>query len=129
MQNAHANSKGMTLDFLDATNLVEESITAEIANMNAKWGPVSQRTDILDGQFFEAMLAQADATFDRRNGEPDAFDVPPEVFPQNWSGFRDYGSDFANLAVIAAYAQQEMLRLAMFGQDTTRLSRAELVAQ
>jgi hypothetical protein len=111
------------MDLLKAQELVDERITAEIANMNGKWGPVSDRTDITQGQFFEAAMAQGDALYDRRNGIEGSFDDEPEIYPQQWEGFRDYGSDFANLAVMAAFCQQEMLRLALSGEDTTRLDR------
>ncbi len=68
-------------------------------------------------------MAQLDALFDRQNNEPGAFDSPPEIFPQDWSGFRDYGSDVANLVVAVAFLTQEIKRKLIAGEDHTRLAR------
>lgn len=76
-----------------------------------------------EGQLLRAGLAQLEALLLRRDGEADAFGAAPNIYPADWSGFRDYGSDVANLAVAAAYIRQEIKRLIAQGADTTRTSR------
>jgi hypothetical protein len=98
-------------------------IMAELARQNEMWGPANERVDVSNGELFQAGVAQLDATFDRRNGETEAFESAPEIYPQTWSGFRSYGGDFANIGVAATFLVQEMKRLAMNGEDLTRLSR------
>ena len=87
------------MDVFEAERLTDELISAELAKQNQMWGRMNERADISQGQLFHAGIAQIDALFDRQNGEPDAFASPPEIYPQDWSGFRDYGSDIANLVV------------------------------
>jgi hypothetical protein len=111
------------LDVLEAQRLAEELITAELAKMNQMWLGVDQRTDVDNGELFCAGVAQLDAVFDRRNGEPAAFDSPPEIYPEDWSGFRSYGADVPNIVVGIAFLTQEIVRLLVNGEDYTRLAR------
>lgn len=101
----------------------DDIVSSEVARQDAMWGRVNERADISKGQLLSAGLAQLVALQERRDGEPDAFGTPPTEFPPDWSGFRDYGSDVANLAVAAAFIRQEMKRLIAAGADTTRKSR------
>jgi hypothetical protein len=71
-----------------------------------------------------AGMAQLDALFDRQNGEPDAFDSPPAIYPETWSGFRSYGPDIPNLVVAVAFLTQEIKRKLVAGEDYTRLARS-----
>jgi hypothetical protein len=64
-----------------------------------------------------------DAVFDRRNGDETAFDEPPMIYPETWSGFRSYGGDIPNIVVAVAFMMQEIKRLLMAGEDYTRLPR------
>lgn len=101
----------------------DDIIASEIARQDAMWGRSNERADSSHGELLGAGLAQALALYQRRRGFTAAFERAPDVFPQTWGGFRDYGSDVANLAVAAAYIRQEMKRLIAAGAPTHRLSR------
>ena len=111
------------MDVFEAERLTDELVSAELAKQNQMWGRFADRVDNMNGEFQLAGMAQLDALFDRQNGEPDAFDSPPEIFPPHWSGFRDYGSDIANLVVAVSFLTQEIKRKLMNGEDYTRLAR------
>jgi hypothetical protein len=111
------------LDAIAAERAALDFITKELVRQNEMWGPANERVDISNGELFEAGVGQLDAVFDRRNGDETAFDEPPQIYPENWSGFRSYGGDFANIGVGVTFLVQEMKRLAMKGEDLTRLSR------
>jgi hypothetical protein len=113
------------LDVFTAEMMADELISAELAKQHQTFGPMAGRTDILNGEYQMAGMAQLDALFDRQNDEPAAFDSPPEIFPPDWSGFRDYGSDVANLVVAVAFLTQEIKRKLLAGEDYTRLARTE----
>jgi hypothetical protein len=111
------------LDVFEAERLTDELISAELAKQNQMFGRMDKRTDILNGEFQHAGMAQLDALFDRQNGEPGAFETPPEIYPEDWSGFRDYGSDVANLVVGVAFLTQEIKRKLLADEKYTRLAR------
>ena len=111
------------MDVFEAEMLADELISAELVKQNMTFGPMAKRTDIMHGEFQHAGMAQLDALFDWQNGEPDAFASPPEIYPQDWSGFRDYGSEVANLVVAVAFLTQEIKRKLLAGEDYTRLAR------
>jgi hypothetical protein len=98
-------------------------IAGEVARQDKMWGVSNDRADSANGELLNAGIAQGFALLGKRNGDTTAFDAAPPIYPPEWSGFRDYGSDVANLAVIAAYVRQEMKRLIVAGADTTRKSR------
>ena len=108
---------------LIAGERADEIIAKEVAGQDKMWGVANERTDADSGQLLAAGLAQLEALFLRRSGETTAFDTPPTSYPSDWSGFRDYGSDVANLAVAAAFIRQEMKRLIATGAATTRTAR------
>lgn len=101
----------------------DDIIASEVSRQDAMWGRSNDRADSSKGQLLQAGIASAIATEARRGGFENAFDGPPPVYPRDWSGFRDYGSDVANLAVAAAYLRQEIKRLIANGAPTHRLSR------
>ena len=101
----------------------QDLIAAEVARQDRMWGQAYERVDVSRGQLMNAAMAQLDALEARQVGLPDAFNVIPEQYPFGWSGFRDYGSDIANLVVAAAYLQQEIKRKLALGEPTTRTSR------
>lgn len=107
----------------DAERLVDELLTAELAKQNQMWGHLNERADVSQDQLLHAGIAQLDALFDRLNGDPTAFDEAPAVYPIDWSGFRDYGSNVANIIVAAAFLLQDAKRRILNGEDTTRTSR------
>lgn len=112
----HMNAKnaGFSADYL---------IAAEIARQDEMWGVANERADTKDGQLMRAGIAQLDALFARQSGDTTAFDFPLWPYPEDWSGFRDYGSDVANLVVAVAFLRQEIKRKIAAGEDTTRTSR------
>jgi hypothetical protein len=111
------------LDGFEAERLTDELLSAELAKQNQMWGRTNERADTSQGQLFHAGIAQIDALFDRQEGIEDAFSEPPAVYPEDWSGFRDYGSDIANIVVAVAFFTQEIKRKLLAGEDYTRLAR------
>jgi hypothetical protein len=113
-----------TLDILQAEKLADELVTAELAKQSQMWGRASERSDAANGELMLAGMAQLDALYIRQLGDPHAFEEPPEIFPENWSGFRDYGPDIPNLVVSIAFLFQEVKRKLMIGEDYARLARS-----
>lgn len=111
------------MDHSAAGHEADKIIATEISGQDKMWGVANERTDSNNGQLLAAGLSQLEALSLRRNGVLTAFNAPPASYPTDWSGFRDYGSDVANLAVAAAFIRQEMKRLIAAGADTTRTSR------
>ena len=111
------------MDVLEAERLADELVTAELAKQNAMWGRLNERADVANGELFQAGLGQFDSIFDRRNGDEAAFDEPPMIYPEGWSGFRSYGGDIPNIVVGIAFMTQEVKRLLLKGEDYTRLAR------
>ncbi len=108
----------------NAGQTADDIIAGEVARQDAMWGRSNERADSSKGQLLNAGVSQAVALIYRREGHTNSFtDGKPEFYPSDWSGFRDYGSDVANLAVAAAFIRQEMKRLIADGADTTRKSR------
>lgn len=114
------------MDAQAAAAKADELINAEIARQDKMWGVSNDRADASSGQLLRAALAQG-AAIDRVNNGQDreaAFtDARSEFYPVEWSGFRDYGSDPANLAVMAAYVRQEIKRRIAAGESIERTSR------
>ena len=111
------------MDAIAAERAALDFIMNELQRQNEMWGPANERVDVSNGELFQAGVGQLDAVFDLRNGDETAFDEPPQIYPEAWSGFRSYGSDFPNIGVGVTFLIQEMKRLAMNGVDLTRLSR------
>lgn len=102
-------------------------VQAEMDRQDLMWGEVNERADIAERQLMRAGMAQLVALDYRQRGYPCPFAAigvaARHFYPPDWSGFRDYGSDIANLVVAAAFIQQEIARKLRAGEDTTRLSR------
>lgn len=100
-------------------------IAKEIAGQDKMWGVSNERNDSSRGQLLSAGLSQAWAVDAVRHGVPadEAFGPPPPYYPEDWSGFRDYGSEVSNLVVAAAFLRQEIKRLIAKGEPTTRTPR------
>lgn len=99
------------------TPTADELIASEVARQNAMWGPENERADATQGQLLEAGMAQLEATY------AEDFSEVPFIYPDDWSGFRDYGTPIANLVVAAAFIRQEIARRLRLGEDYTRKSR------
>lgn len=111
------------MDVNEAGKKADELIAAEVALQDKMWGAANERADSSRGQLFRAGLAQQIALHNKTIGFPNAFDNPPPLYPADWSGFRDYGSDVANLVVAVAFLRQEIKRKISNGEDTTRAKR------
>lgn len=109
------------------SSIVTDIIFGEVERQNTMWGNTNERADISQGQLLQAARAQAAALTARRCGVDDAFDGgfdgAPTCYPPDWSGFRDYGSDIANLAVTTVYLFQEIKRLVREGKSAYRKPR------
>lgn len=109
-----------------SARVTDSLIAAEIGRQDRMWGETNDRADISKGQLFHA--AQAQILFldllAAGNSKEDAVMICLEqVYPPDWSGFRDYGSGIANLVVAAAYLRQEIVRRIRNGESTFRSSR------
>jgi hypothetical protein len=99
-------------------------IQGEVERQDRMWGVTNDRADVKHGQMTRAAAAQLEALMRRQtSGLSISSEHPPAVYPEDWSGFRDYGSDIANLVVGAAYLRQEIKRKLRAGESTERLSR------
>jgi len=107
----------------DSQVRAEQLIAREVELQNAMWGEGGERSDTANGELLRASMAQMAAVGARREGNLQAFDNPPGIYPQNWSGFRSYGPDIPNLVVAAAFLLQEIARKIRLGESTIRLPR------
>lgn len=103
-------------------------IATEVSKQNAMWGDANDRADISKGQLLGAASAQLmavwSANFEPEMGRENSFALAgTELFPRDWGGFRDYGSDIANLAVVGAYVENEIKRRLLNGESTYRAPR------
>lgn len=109
-----------------AADVADDLIATEIAKQDAMWGEGNERADATGGQLLRAGLAQLLSLYNRTYGrQEDGALSPAEAYPKDWSGFRNYGSDIANLVVAAAFIRQEIKRKLRNGEDTTRTSRTQ----
>ena len=111
------------MDIAIAGQHADTIIAEEVARQDKMWGVSNERADANSGQLLAAGTSQALALIQKRLSGPSAFDSPPAIYPPDWSGFRDYGSDVANIAVAAAFLRQEMKRLIAAGATVERTPR------
>lgn len=114
----------------DAGNKADSLIATEVAIQDRMWGDANERADSTHNQLIDAARAQLALTRMRLYGESSAYAVAcaSGLYPPDWNGFRDYGSNVANLVVVAAYIRSEIKRRILFGEDTTRTKRGEAYA-
>ena len=112
---------------------VIDDVLREMIVQLKMWG--ADRADNQSDELIGASIASAAAihyarlsTSSRENCFADAKSL---FYPRNWSpdAFRDYGSDYANLAVAAAYLLNQMLIMRTKGEDMTRSKRGEPYVQ
>jgi hypothetical protein len=121
---------------LHPTQYARQLVDVEIAKQDAMWGDGNERADAANGQMLAAATAQSAAVLSANyladlypDDNPDrrrafAFlSAEREFYPPGWSGFRDYGSDIANLVVAAAYLHNEIKRRLRKGESTYRAPR------
>lgn len=109
-------------------DMADALIGAEVATQDKMWGDANERADSMNGQLLDAALAQAHAVFGCAKmpmiERTVVFDDAKAMFyPKDWSGFRDYGSDIANLVVAAAYIRNEIKRRLVKGESYHRSAR------
>lgn len=110
----------------EAAAKADELIANEIARQDRMWGEANERADSSQRQLMHAAMAQLDLLDLKHMGEnsESAVEIVKEMtYPEDWGGFRDYGSDVANLVVASAYLRQEIKRLIANGEGTHRASR------
>jgi hypothetical protein len=106
----------------------DELIEKEFQGQMAMWGANNERADATDNQLTLAAAAQLTLVVAKHEGAPvkEAISkIQKDVYPSDWNGFRDYGSQIANLVVAAAYIKSEINRRLKLGEDTTRTKRGE----
>lgn len=103
----------------------DELIATEVAIQDRMWGDTNERADSTNNQLLDAATAQLVLLRVKNDGETptDALEIAREFYPSGWSGFRDYGSNVANLVVAAAFIRSEVKRRILLGEDTTRAKR------
>lgn len=108
----------------------DQLIATEVAIQDKMWGDANERADATNNQLLAAGAAQLNALFFNRVAmapRDNAFASAKHGFyPEDWEGFRDYGSDVANLVVAAAFIRSEIKRRLLLGEDTTRVKRGEV---
>lgn len=110
------------LAFAKAMELVRTELNVQMR----MWGKNNERADSVNREMMDAAMAQLDLVKIKSAGlrSREATKIAHEDFyPQNWDGFRDYGTDSANLAVAAAYLVSEIARLLLSGKDYERAAR------
>ncbi|SHG90831.1 hypothetical protein [Bradyrhizobium erythrophlei] len=110
----------------EAAELSRQLVDGEVLLQTKMWGETNDRADISQGQLMGAALAQIYAVgiTEFSDTRESAFDqAEMEFFPADWGGFRDYGSDIANLVVAAAYLRNEIKRRLMNGESSHRAPR------
>lgn len=130
-----------------AGDLADGLIRTEIQVQDMMWGDANERADTSKGQLLAAGITQAFAVQSEagrqralRDNNPldpmlplakmhtreDVFTAARNTFyPPKWNGFRDYGSDVANLVVAAAYIRNEIKRRIADGESITRSKRGQ----
>jgi hypothetical protein len=103
-----------------AGSIADRLIATEVAIQDRMWGDANDRADSTKNQLLAAGAAQINAIFFSR-----VVMAQHSFYPEDWDGFRDYGSDVANLVVAAAFIRSEIKRRVLLGEDTTRAKRGE----
>lgn len=98
-------------------DIVRDAIDGELARQDRMWGNLNQRADISNKQLLRAGAASLDTAM------VGPFSATPDIYPKDWSGWRDYGSEFSNLGVAVAFLTQRMRQLVREGESTFRASR------
>jgi len=111
----------------NAGKLADHLIATEVAIQDKMWGDANERADTTGDQMMTAAMAQLVLLQRKLAGDPsdEAVKLAQEFYPSDWNGFRDYGSNVANLVVAAAFLRSEIKRRILGGEDTTRAKRGE----
>jgi hypothetical protein len=110
-----------------AARFARELIDAEVAVQNKMWEDDNARADCKDSQLMRAAMASLDLVaikeFSKLESHTAVKIAKDDFYPEDWSGFRDYGTKIANLVVAAAFIENEIKRCLAEGQDWTRAKR------
>jgi hypothetical protein len=121
---------GMTVHAGVAKTLID----TEMMKQDQMWGVANERADVSKQQLMKAASAQIilvgkreqDGIVPGSEQEQQLVEfVRQMVYPEDWDGFRSYGSAIANLVVAAAYLQQEIKRRIAAGESLERTSRTK----
>lgn len=113
-----------TCTHYEASRIASALTDAEFNVQTKMWG--ADRPDYQKGELMSAAMTSLDLVAIKRAGLPSATAVKianADFYPEDWSGFRDYGTDIANLVVAAAFLKSEITRLIAAGEDRTRAPR------
>jgi hypothetical protein len=104
-----------------------EIVLSELGVQMRMWGTQNERADASDREMMCAAMAQLDLVALKGIGglrSREAVKVAhADFYPKNWDGFRDYGTDVANLGVAGAYLISEIARKLIAGEDFERAPR------
>lgn len=115
-------------DLTSAGQQADALIATEVAIQDRMWGDANERADAVNNQLLSAGRSQLDFLNLKLSGVPSDLalaTVKDAIYPPDWGGFRDYGSNVANLVVAAAFIRSEIKRRIILGEDTTRAKRGE----
>lgn len=101
-------------------------LAAEAVIQDKMWGVDNNRADALNGELRLAAMAQLMLVTLQTDGTPtDAAIATAKAafYPENWDGFRDYGTRVANLVVAGAFIRSEIKRLIAAGEPFDRSNR------
>ena len=107
--------------------IADAMIEREVEIQDRMWGDANERADAKGNQLLYAGLAQVILVLSKLEGDTpeQALVEGAEFYPKDWNGFRDYGSNAANLVVAAAFIRSEIKRRVLLGEDLTRAKRGE----
>jgi hypothetical protein len=114
-----------TIEQANAGDEADILINTEVDIQDRMWGDANERADSTNNQLLLAGIAQLTLTRLKLYGNSPACstDLARLQYPDDWDGFRDYGSTVANLVVAAAFIRSEIKRRILLGEDTTRSKR------
>jgi hypothetical protein len=110
-----------------AGDIADTLIELEVSIQDKMWGDSNERADATGNQMTHAAIAQLVLAAAKHSGvsSETATEVGSSFYPTDWDGFRDYGSNIANLVVAAAFIRSEIKRRVLLREDTTRTKRGE----
>lgn len=116
------------MELYEAGRKADNLIAGEVAIQDRMWGDANERADAVNNQLLKAGMAQLFLLSMKIEGtEPErALELAKAaLYPPDWDGFRDYGSNVANLVVAVAFLRSEIKRRIFAGEDTTRAKRGQ----
>lgn len=110
-----------------AAAFARELIAAEVAIQDRMWESDNGRADCQESELMRAAMASLDVVALKEIGKLESHTAvkiaQDDFYPENWSGFRDYGTKIANLVVAAAFIQNQIKLELYKGEDWTRAKR------